>query len=42
MIVYSIIILSVWIGSLFIPFFFSGFDHNESPVHREKTHFLKG
>ena len=42
MIIYSLVILSVWMGSLFIPFFFCGFENNESSVQREKTHFLKG
>ena len=42
MIAYSLVILSAWIGSLFIPFYFCGFDNNDHHVHREKTHFLKG
>jgi len=42
MIVYSLVILSLWVGSLFIPFFFCGFDHNDRRIHKEKTHFLKG
>ena len=42
MIAYTVAILSVWIGSIFVPFFFCGFDHNEDRVHRENTHFLKG
>lgn len=42
MIAYSLVILFSWVGSIFIPFFFCGFGHNEGHVHEENTHFLKG
>ena len=42
MIAYTLIVLFTWLGSLFIPFYFCGIDNNDSYVHREKTHFLKG
>lgn len=42
MIAYTFVVLFAWLGSLFIPFFFCGFDHNDHRTHKEKTHFLKG
>ena len=42
MIGYSIAILSLWIGSIFVPFFFAGFDNNEGCEHQKDSHFLRG
>ena len=42
MIVYSLVILLSWVGSLFIPFFFTGFESNERHEHQKDSHFLRG
>ena len=42
MIAYSLVVLFLWVGSLFVPFFFCGFENNDRQTHSEKTHFLKG
>ena len=42
MIGYSIAILSLWIGSIFVPFFFTGLESNESHKHQKDSHFLRG
>ena len=43
MIAYSIIILVSWVGSIFIPFFFVGFeDKNSRHKHQKDAHFLRG
>ena len=42
MIAYSIVVLSMWIGSIFVPVFFGGMDHNEEYKHQKDSHFLRG
>ncbi len=42
MIAYSIVILLSWIGSIFIPFFFVGFEDTENYYRHRDVHFLRG
>ena len=42
MIVYSIVVLLSWVGSIFVPFFFTGFESNEGYEHQKDSHFLRG
>ena len=42
MIAYSVVILVSWLGSIFIPFFFVGFEDSQRHKYSEDSHFLRG
>jgi len=42
MIAYSIVILFLWLGSLFVPFWFVGFEKSDVPTSQKDSHFLRG